>query len=236
MTADLPSPPEPDRPETVLADLERWSRTPMMVLSLVWLGLVVIEMTRGASRALEVIGVAIWVVFVAEFALRLHLAPRKRAFVARNWLTVLSLLVPAFRLFRFLRVLRVLRAARAARGLTLVRVVGGANRGMNALRNGLKRRGAGYVAALTTLVALLGAAGMQTFEQGGPNAEHFDTFGESLWWTAMLLTTSGSKAWPRTPEGRFLCFLLALYAFSVFGYLAAALASVFVDRDRAAAE
>ena len=191
-----PATPELDDPETVLDDLERWSRTPMLILSLLWL------------------------------------APRKGRFLRRNWLTVLSLLVPALRLFRFLRVLRV---ARAARGLRLVRLVGSANRGMNALRGGLKRRGAGYVAALSVVVALLGAAGMQSFESAGPNATAFDTFGEALWWTAMLLTTLGSEAWPRTGEGRLLCFLLALYAFSVFGYLTAALASVFVDRDRAAA-
>ena len=139
----------------------------MLALSAVWLGLVVLELTRGASRALEILGTAIWVVFIAEFALRLWLAPRKGAFLARNWLTLLSLIVPAFRLFRAFRVLRL---ARAARGVTLVRVVGSANRGMNALRSGLKRRGAGYVAALTMIVALLGAAGMQAFEGAGPNA------------------------------------------------------------------
>lgn len=226
------APAPPDDPETVLDDLERWSRTPMLVLSAVWLGVVVLELTRGASRALEVLGTAIWIVFLLEFALRLWLAPRKGAFLLRNWLTVLSLIVPAFRLVRFLRVLRVLRLARAARGLTLVRVVGSANRGMNALRGGLKRRGAGYVAALTVVMTLLGAAGMQFFERAGPSAEHFDTFGESLWWTAMLMTTLGSEAWPRTAEGRLLCLLLALYAFAVFGYLTAALASVFIDRDR----
>jgi voltage-gated potassium channel len=213
-----------DEPQTVLAELEEWSRTP------------VLELTAGGSRALDVLGVAIWIVFVLEFGLRLTLAPQKGAFLLHNWLTLLSLLVPALRLFRFARALRLLRFARAGRGLTLVKVVGSANRGMNALRRGLKRRGVGYVAALTAVVALLGGAAMQAFESAGPAAEHFDTFGESLWWTAMLLTTSGSEAWPRTPEGRLLCLLLALYAFSVFGYLTAALASLFVDRDRSAGQ
>jgi voltage-gated potassium channel len=48
----------------------------------------------------------------------------------------------------------------------------------------------------------------------------------------MLLTTIGSEYWPRTPEGRLLCLLLSLYAIGVFGYITAALASFFVDRDR----
>jgi voltage-gated potassium channel len=35
----------------------------------------------------------------------------------------------------------------------------------------------------------------------------------------------------QTPEGRLLCFLLALYAFSVFGYVTAALATFFDGQD-----
>jgi voltage-gated potassium channel len=52
----------------------------------------------------------------------------------------------------------------------------------------------------------------------------------------MLLTTLGSEKWPVTGAGRTLCFGLALYAFAVFGYLTAALASYFVDRDADAAD
>ena len=51
----------------------------------------------------------------------------------------------------------------------------------------------------------------------------------------MLMTTLGSEYWPHTAEGRVLAFLLALYAFTVFGYVTAILASFFVghtaDRD-----
>ena len=44
----------------------------------------------------------------------------------------------------------------------------------------------------------------------------------------------GSEYWPKTVEGQTLCLLLALYAFSVFGYVTAALASFFIDRDATA--
>ena len=63
-----------------------------------------------------------------------------------------------------------------------------------------------------------------------------ETYGDAVWWTAMLLTTLGSEYWPRTAEGRVLCVLLALYAFAVFGYITATLATYFVGRDAAAAE
>ena len=45
------------------------------------------------------------------------------------------------------------------------------------------------------------------------------------------MTTMGSDYWPKTAEGRLLCVFLALYAFAVFGYEAATLASYFVGRD-----
>ncbi|MCY7376755.1 MAG: hypothetical protein LH472_12415, partial [Pyrinomonadaceae bacterium] len=57
------------------------------------------------------------------------------------------------------------------------------------------------------------------------------TYGEALWWTAMLLTSIGSDYFPKTAEGRVLCFILALYGFAVFGYVTATLATFFVGRD-----
>ncbi len=45
------------------------------------------------------------------------------------------------------------------------------------------------------------------------------------------MTTMGADYFPKTPEGRVLCFLLALYAFAVFGYVTATLATFFVGRD-----
>ena len=86
---------------------------------------------------------------------------------------------------------------------------------------------------LTALVALLGAGGMLAFEPASEVEGSFTSYGEALWWTAMLLTTMGSEFWPRTAEGRALCFLLSLYGFAVFGYITASFASFFVGRDAA---
>jgi voltage-gated potassium channel len=212
----------------VLRELEAWLERPMLVLSAIWLGLLVAELVWGNLRPLQILGAVIWVVFVLEFALRFSLAPRKARFLAANVVTMVALVVPAFRLFR---VARVLRFARLARGATLVRVVAGVNRSMNALRRAMRRRGFGYILALTLVVSLLGALGMRTFEAEGPNAAAFATFADALWWTSMILTTMGSQAWPATAEGRILAVLLSVYAFAVFGYVAGALASFFVGRD-----
>jgi voltage-gated potassium channel len=212
----------------LIAQLDEWLQVPMLLLSLVWLALVVIELSSGESRLLETIGIVIWALFLLEFAVRLALAPDKSVFFKRNWLTVIALAIPALRV---LRALAFLRAARALRSIRLVRIVGTANRSMNALRDALKRRQAGYVAALTLAVVLLGAAGMLSFEPAGEVENGFISYADALWWTVMLISSIGSAYWPVTVEGRLLTALLALYGLGVIGYIAATFASFFVGRD-----
>jgi len=216
---------------TALEQLEVMLRTPMIVLSFLWLVLVVVELVWKTPRALEAFGTIIWIIFILEFGLRLWLAPHKLPFLRKNWLTIIALVVPAVRLLQVFRALRALRLLRMGRGAQLVRIVGTANRGMNALRNTLSRRGLGYVGGLTLAVVLLGAAGMLFFEPARPGGGGFTSFGHALWWTGMLITGMGTDIWPVTPEGRILAFLLALYGFAVFGYITASLASFFIGQD-----
>jgi len=102
---------------------------------------------------------------------------------------------------------------------------------LRSLTANFTRRGFGYVVLSTAIITLAGAAGMFAFEREAPDAPGFDSYGTALWWTAMLMTTMGSDYFPQTPEGRILCFLLALYAFAVFGYVTATLATFFIGQD-----
>lgn len=212
----------------VLEQLEDWLETPMLLLGFGWLALLVVDLIFGLNPILEVISNVIWIVFILDFGLRFTLAPHKFVYLKHNWLTALSLMLPALRIFRITRVIRLLNPAR---GLRLVRVITSLNRGMRSLRASMGRRGFGYVISLTFVVTFVGAAGMYAFENNNPNGEGLKDYGTALWWTAMIMTTMGSEYWPQTPEGRVLCFILSLYAFAVFGYLTAAIATFFVGRD-----
>ena len=207
---------------------------PMVVLGFIWLVLLFIDLTQGLSSFLQTISTLIWIIFIMDFSLKLILAPEKLAFMKHNVLTLISLLVPALRVFRLARAFRLMRSLRAARGFRLVKVVGSLNRGLRALGASMSRRGFGYVLASTVLVTLLGSVGMYAFENEPANGLH--SYSEALWWTVMLLTSLGSEYWPRTAEGRILCFLLALYGLAVFGYFTATLATYFMGRDAENAE
>jgi voltage-gated potassium channel len=211
---------------------------PMVVLSFIWIVLTIVDFTRGLGRTLSGISYLIWALFALQFLIGMVIAPRKLTYARHNWLTALALVLPAFRVLRAVRALRLLRAARAVRSVSLLRLFTTLNRGMRAVNRIIGHRGIGYVLLLTAMVTFGGAAGMASFESpaalGQPGAG-LDGYGEALWWTAMTMTTMGSDYFPRTLEGRVLGWLLAVYAFSVFGYITATIASLFISRDAAAA-
>ena len=236
MTQSAPEhPPEQqllnDERRRLLQKIEDGLETPLLVLGIVWLALLAAELIWNVQNFwMEVAVWAIWAVFALDFSIKFVLAPDKIEYLKGNWLSAVSLAVPALRIFRFARVFRLFRVARAARGFRLVRVLGSLNNGMSALGDVMGRRGVGYVLALTLIVTFVGAAGILAFEDRASGGG-LDGYGAALWWTAMLMTTLGAGYEPVTIEGRALTFVLALYAFTVFGYVTATLATFFIGRD-----
>lgn len=219
--------------EERLALLERFENgleKLMIVLAFAWLSLLVLELVWGETKLFAVFGTAIWIIFVIDFLIKLALAPQKIAYIKRNFITVIALILPALRIVRIVPFLRALRVSKATQSLRLLRILGSVNRGMRALGATLSRRGFGYVAGVTLVVLFAGAAGMYAFENT-EGVRGINSYGTALWWTAMILATMGSEYWPQTPEGRLLCLFLALYAFTVFGYVTATLATFFIGRD-----
>lgn len=223
----------------LLRNLNDLTDKPMLALAFVWLALLVIDLTSGLDPLLETLSNVIWALFVLDFIVEFIIAPHKRSYLRYNWLTAVSLVLPALRVFRLFRAFRVLQAARTTRALSLVRVVSSFNRGMRAIQNVLGRRAFGTIVLITIIVVFIGAAGMLAFEsprslrasgyvEAAEAGAGLHTYGESVWWTAMLLTTLGSQYWPYTIEGRILCWLLSVYALAVFGYITATIATYFI--------
>lgn len=209
----------------LLLRIEKLLEGPMIFLGLVWLVLLIIELIIGFNHILELLSNIIWLVFIADFVLKLSLAPKKILFLKKNTLTAISLAIPALRLFRIFRFIRLFRFFRGTR---LIKVISSINRGMKSLTATMGRRGFAYVLVLTIAVILAGAAGMYALEL---DFKGFTSYGESVWWTTMLVITVGTDYWPKTVEGKILCTLLSLYGFGVFGYITATLASFFVGSD-----
>lgn len=209
----------------LLVSIERLLEGPMIFLGFVWLALLVVELIWGLNKALEYLSLTIWVIFIIDFLIKFILAPAKIIFLKKNWLTAISLLIPALRVFRIVRFVRLLRGIR---GIRLFRVVTSINRSMKSLAATMRRRAFGYVILLTLVVTFAGAAGMYAIERP---AAGFDSYGMALWWTAMRVITAGSEYHPSTSEGRGLALIIALFGYAIFGYVTATLASFFIGRD-----
>jgi voltage-gated potassium channel len=215
----------------VLQQWEDWLEMPMLILGFPWLGLFIIELIWGLNPLLIAIGITIWIAFIIDFSVKIFLAPHKLAYLKHNGLIIFSLLIPTLRTFRIVGVIQSLQSVHAVLGLHLLGVMTRTNKGMRLLAASVQRRGFGYVVGLTVIVVLLGAAGIYGFEHKLPDGMGIADYSTALWWTAMVMTPMGSDYFPKTAEGRVLCFFLALYAIAVCGYATATLATFFVGQD-----
>ena len=209
----------------LLISIEQILEGPMILLGFVWLVLLVIELVWGINKLLEYLSYGIWGIFIIDFVIKISLAPGKLLFLRKNWLTAISLFIPAIRIFRVFRFVRLLRGLR---GIRLVRIISSFNRSMRSLGKTMQRRAFGYVMIITLIVIFAGAAGMYAFENPTPG---FTSYGLALWWTAMRVITAGNEFNPATPEGRGLGFLIAVFGYSIFGYVTATFATYFIGRD-----
>lgn len=209
----------------LLISVEKVLEGPMIFLGFLWLVLLVVELVWGINKTLGYASLGIWGIFIIDFLIKIILAPSKLPFLKKNWLTVISLFIPALRVFRIFRFVRFFRGLR---GIRLVRIISSINRGMRSLGKTMERRAFGYVMMITLIVTFTGAAGMYALENPNPG---FDSYGLALWWTAMRVITAGNDFNPVTPEGRSLAFLIAVFGYSIFGYVTATFATYFIGRD-----
>lgn len=210
------SPTERERAAEAIA---RRLDVPFSVLGVVFV-LVVLAQTTAAARgslatALEVVSWLLWAAFVAEFVLRLTIAPSTAGFLKRNWWQLVFLAVP---FLRFLRIVRLVRVGRLAR---VVRVVSSAVRSTRSARRALSSRVA-WLAALTTIVVLAASQLLYVLEV-------FDSYGEALGASAMC-TVAGEPLGPETATARTASVVLALYSVVVFASLAGSIGAYLLER------
>jgi voltage-gated potassium channel len=130
---------------------------------------------------------AIWGIFAIEYVVLLATAPSRRAFVTRNWLTLVIVVVSFPLLPAVLDLARVARLARAVRLLRLLRLGAVAMVARPALKATLGRRVFLYLAVSTVILILAAAALMTDLE---PITVHGD-YWSGVWWAIITVTTVG---------------------------------------------
>ena len=106
----------------------------MFILAMVWLFLFVVELVQGLSPFQEDLILVIWILFIAEFFIKLILAPRKLLFIRSNWNTIIALIIPALRVFRIFYAIRILRSVRVITSTNIIRALTSSRRFFSALK------------------------------------------------------------------------------------------------------
>lgn len=166
-------------------------------------------------RALLVATWALWVLFVAEYVLRLIIAPSTSGFLRRTWWQVLFLIIPVLTLFRVLLMLRVARPTRVALA---------ALRGGRSARATLTGRAA-WLGLMTAIVTFSAADLLYQVANVRPYADALHA--------AALGAVSGAPTGSDRGVAKVLDVVLAVYAAAFFASLAGILGAFFLERRQA---
>lgn len=197
---------------------EEKSNIPMALLGLVYLGTYTAQVLNKDNITLvyqlEIVSVALWVVFAADVLFRLIFSTNIKDFVKSSWLEILALTLP------FLRVLRVFRAVIGLRGIK-----GFVKNRVNAT--------AAYVVMLVPLTWFTGGIAVLDAESNNPDAI-ISTLREALWWSLATITTVGyGDKYPTTIEGQLVAAVLMLTGIALFSAGAGMFASwILADKKK----
>lgn len=220
------SSPPAEKSDAALRRFERLTEIPMLVLSVIFLVVLVLpiletRLSPGWRNAISEVDIIIWIVFAAEYAIRLTLAPRKLRFIWNNALDLVVVAVPV------LRPLRVARLARLARVGALTSLVSRRARGR------LHIEAAVQVVIIAIVIVFVGSVGILDVERGARGST-IHTFGDALWWAVSTVTTVGyGDKYPVTVQGRLIGSVVMLTGIAVVGVITAAVAGWFVDNLQA---
>jgi len=201
--------------EVAMAKWERVSTIPLAALALAYLALYAIEVLGhwSPSLLLDFVTVSdvIWGIFIVDFVARFLMSHHKGAFMKKNVIEFVSLLLPMFRAFRMFRVVIALGfIARVAQSLQA--------------RIGI------YLGLILPLLIFTCSLGVFDAEHLVPGAK-ITQFGDAVWWAFVTVTTIGyGDFYPITFEGRAIAVLLMLSGLALVSVITVTFASWFLGR------
>ena len=198
-----------------LSAWERRSEWPLTAIALAFLAVYaweVITGLRGAARAgTELAMDVMWAVFIADYLVRLALAPQRGRWFVRHLFDLAVVALPVLRPLRLVR---------------LIALIGVLHRGAGMA---LRGRITAYTAGGVTLLVLVSSLAVLDAERGAPGTP-IRTYGEAVWWALATITTVGyGDLAPVTAVGRWAAVLLMIGGVALAGVVTATLASWIVS-------
>lgn len=167
------------------------------------------ELAQNTQTYFTMYYYVVWAVFAVEFSLRLALSKEKAEYVKENWIDVLVLVTPVFRV---LRVFRFMRFSIIFFSDRMLRAFG--SLGVNFL----------YYFIFVAVVVFVGADLALFFEEQSP-ATGIATFNTAVWWAVTLLTGAGNDYHIATVSTQIIGIALMTIGFAIYSILIATIVS-----------
>ncbi|HEX5145271.1 MAG TPA: ion channel [Mycobacterium sp.] len=199
--------------------LHRWERSteyPLAAMAAVFLCVysfqVLVRPRPAISHTVNVVMLALYLVFVVDYLVRLALASDRWRWFFHHLLDLAIVALP------FLFHLRALRL------IVLVQIL------QRAAGDAVRGRVAVYAAGSAVLLVYVAALASLQTERLAPHA-NITTFGNALWWSITTITTVGyGDYYPVTTSGKVIAALLMIGGISLLGVITATITSWIVQR------
>ena len=195
---------------------EARSSWPLLLLSLAFVGLTTLgladyDLNRQANMIASIGLVVLWIIFIADFLIRLSLTSQRWRYVRQHWFEAISLILPILRAFLLVLYLWRLPVFRRSRNLQRLRFM--------------------LVAASFGFVFVYVAATLVWIVEHREPGANILTFGEAMWWGFVTITTVGYGDYtPITPTGRVIAVGLMLGGIVIVGIVSATVISALTDQ------
>lgn len=203
----------------------------MAILSLVIAIILVLELTLDLSYEaqfiLNSIDLIIWIIFVADYVIRLYKSKSKTKFVKRNLIDLISI-IPVYSIFRVSKAIRILTIGRIARISELskvIRILAITRRSNKNLSEFMKTNNFNYTVGIAIVIIFAGSVTMSYVEN--------ISLGDALWWSIVTVTTVGyGDISPVTPLGRIVASILMIMGIGFLGSLTSTLSTYFIKKEK----
>ncbi len=193
----------------------------MGVLAAIAVGIALYDIVKGGNIAvLKISDRVIWIIFIADYVVRLILSENKLSYIRSNIWELIAIL-PFNSLFRAFRLVKLVRLTRLVKIAKFARLVSFAERGIKRCREFLDTNGFKYMLIVTLVVIILGAVGISFAENM--------MFKDALWWSFVTTATVGyGDISPASDTGRVIACILMLVGIGLIGSLTSTITSFFM--------